>query len=368
MSTNDSVGFWSYTHRDNALEGGRITRLATAIQNEFELLTGDSLNLFVDHEKIEWGNEWQDVIDSTLLKTAFFIPLITPLYMRSEQCRREFIEFVGKATRANARELVLPILYAETPTIADADTQDEVARLVRQIRWEDWRSLRLAPESSPEYRTAVNKLATRLVQIAAQVAERPPEEMAEDIDSDAPGVLDQVAMAEENISRWGDILTALGEDIVSLGQTVEAATEKLAANDRRRGGARGRLVVINEFAKEVGEIADRVLNSGSEFSRNALESDPGLRAVIRQSFEEVQTDQDREQVLEFYAQIQSLNSSANEATQHLRSLIESIDGVQSMARGLRTPMRQLRKGLTGVIDGVVVLNSWAKLVDEAQKN
>jgi hypothetical protein len=32
-----SVGFWSYTRRDDELEGGRILRLVSKIQNEYEL-------------------------------------------------------------------------------------------------------------------------------------------------------------------------------------------------------------------------------------------------------------------------------------------------------------------------------------------
>ncbi|GIF75295.1 hypothetical protein Asi02nite_48130 [Asanoa siamensis] len=353
-------------HRDDELEGGRIRRLAKAIQNEYELLTGDRLNLFVDNENIEWGNEWRGVIDSALLQTAFFVPLITPLYLRSEQCRREFVEFVGRASSANARELVLPIIYAETPAVTDPDTQDEVARIVQQIQWEDWRKLRLAEESSPEYRSAVNKVANRLVAIAAEVAERPVEPLIDEAGDDSPGSLDQMAIAEHNIFRWAEIMADLGKDLPDLANIARDHLAKLKESDRRGGGMRGRLVVMNEFANALSGISERVLENGLAFSRSAIEADPGIQAIIRMIHGEAESDEEREQVEQFYRQIEEVSETGTAAVVSLRDLIQNIDNVQSLARVVKTPMRQLRKGLTGVIDGVTVLNGWSRLIDEVR--
>jgi hypothetical protein len=51
------AAFWSYTHVDNAADGSRILRLAERIKDEFALLTGEDLELFVDHESLKWGDE-----------------------------------------------------------------------------------------------------------------------------------------------------------------------------------------------------------------------------------------------------------------------------------------------------------------------
>ncbi len=54
----DSTGFWSYVHKDDDAEGRRITRLAGDLNDQYELITGESINIFVDRNDIDWGDQW----------------------------------------------------------------------------------------------------------------------------------------------------------------------------------------------------------------------------------------------------------------------------------------------------------------------
>ncbi|WP_149030417.1 hypothetical protein [Kitasatospora sp. MBT66] len=80
MADNEPSGFWSYTHRDNDLDGGRILRLAEAIRNEFEIITGNELKVFVDSKSISWGDEWKLRIDTAIFGITFLIPVMTPRF------------------------------------------------------------------------------------------------------------------------------------------------------------------------------------------------------------------------------------------------------------------------------------------------
>jgi hypothetical protein len=90
-----SQGFWSYVHADDAAEGGRITDLARHLQAQYEMLTGDALVLFLDRDALKWGDEWRNKVDESLAGIAFFIPLMTPRYFLSAECRRE-LQFVAR--------------------------------------------------------------------------------------------------------------------------------------------------------------------------------------------------------------------------------------------------------------------------------
>jgi hypothetical protein len=81
MSTEAVAGFWSYAHDDNKLDDGAILRLAQLIMDEYNLLSGNQLHLFIDHHSIAWGQEWRERIDKALSQTTFFIPIITPRYL-----------------------------------------------------------------------------------------------------------------------------------------------------------------------------------------------------------------------------------------------------------------------------------------------
>jgi hypothetical protein len=166
-----TVGFWSYAHQDNQLDRGHLIGLAEAVASEFELMTGEELGLFVDSERIEWGDEWRRAIDTSVPISVFFIAVITPRYLRSAECRREFVAFLEVLATGSSHRFLLPILYTDTPAIVDRNNDDEIAVAVRRTQYEDWRDLRLAGHDSPDYRRAVHRMADRLVTILRRARE-----------------------------------------------------------------------------------------------------------------------------------------------------------------------------------------------------
>ena len=62
----DFEGFWSYVHADDEAEAGRISRLAKDVRDQFEMLTGEPLALFLDKDALKWGERWRAKVDSGL--------------------------------------------------------------------------------------------------------------------------------------------------------------------------------------------------------------------------------------------------------------------------------------------------------------
>ena len=50
-----SQAFWSYVHKDDEAENERISRLAKDVVEEYKMLTGDPIELFLDKDGIAWG-------------------------------------------------------------------------------------------------------------------------------------------------------------------------------------------------------------------------------------------------------------------------------------------------------------------------
>lgn len=61
-----TIGFWSYVKADDEAEGGRISRLARDLVAQIQMLTGESMDLFLDRDAIEWGEIWRDRIATSL--------------------------------------------------------------------------------------------------------------------------------------------------------------------------------------------------------------------------------------------------------------------------------------------------------------
>jgi TIR domain len=99
-------GFWSYVHADDDADGGRVTPLARDVAAQYEMLTGENIDLFLDRDDISWGEEWRKRIDESLSSIAFFIAVLTPCYFLSSECRRELQKFARSARDLGIEELV----------------------------------------------------------------------------------------------------------------------------------------------------------------------------------------------------------------------------------------------------------------------
>jgi hypothetical protein len=54
-----------------------LLALAEAIENEFAVITGDDLQLFLDRNSLEWGDLWRERISEALGEAPFFIAVVT---------------------------------------------------------------------------------------------------------------------------------------------------------------------------------------------------------------------------------------------------------------------------------------------------
>jgi hypothetical protein len=223
-------------HADDKSDDGRIARLAKDVAAEFEMLTGEKIDLFLDKDAISWGEDWRNKIDDSLASIAFFIPVVTPRFFMSSECRRELRYFASRAKNLGVQELVLPLLYVDVPSLREDTPSDDLVALVKPFQWENWLELRFADVDSGEYRRGVARLAERLVEankLAEEVnlvaAARELEPSLEDED-DSPGLLDHLAAAEETLPQWQMTLEAISEEITEIGQIAQEGRGCAALN------------------------------------------------------------------------------------------------------------------------------------------
>jgi hypothetical protein len=136
-------GFWSYVRQDDIDEAGRISDLSTSLSKKVRLLTGQEFPIFLDRNSIGWGDDWESRIEEALEGTTFFIPILTPSYFLSENCRKELLRFSSTATALGLKELILPIYYVTVPELeSPSPSGDDLINLVRRYQWVDWRDRR----------------------------------------------------------------------------------------------------------------------------------------------------------------------------------------------------------------------------------
>lgn len=285
MDVGGAVAFWSYAHQDNERDGGGLTRLAAHLQDEFALVTGESLNLFLDRNDISWGTEWRRRIDTALVETTFFIPVVTPLYFKRTECRRELLSFVGQAQSLGAIELVMPILYVDVSDLT-AESADEARALIARMQYSDWREIRLCAENSAEYRREVHALAVRLAEISSRYEQigvndgESLEEAAGEVEEE--GIFDLLATLQDKISFWQENIdesNLLWAQIIAIADSYTERIKKITGPGSKATGAV--LSILRKMVSEIEPLLRRDIDFAKTYFSTSVEIDPMILTLLR---------------------------------------------------------------------------------------
>lgn len=393
----EAQGFWSYVHKDDKATHGAITRLADHVCEEYALLTGGELNLFRDLAKIEWGDRWKERIRSALEATTFFIPIVTPRYFASVECKKELLSFARQAEEIGLQALIMPIYFVDVPALNEEAPEEEAMRLIADSQREDWRNLRLLDETTQPYRVAVNKLCERLVDLAhdregIQVpADAHGDGDDEDSDSDSEpalrpvsptlplpsaessefsdggeegeGILDLLVRGEETFPQIVEVLNAISEEIGAFGELATAATAEVQESDAKGGGFKGRLAVANRLANKMNEPADRLEALSSQYAAHLITVDPAVKHLIAIAVE--QASQNKDETDEFFAAIRGLTEHSQSAAAQIEALVDTLDESSRYSRELAAPLTRVRSALQSLIDGHAMIESWSRQIDQS---
>ena len=110
--------FLSYTRLDDEFFGGAITSLRRLLELGVQVVTGDrNLKIFQDVDAIEFGQKWQKRVNEAVSTSQFLIPIVTPLFFKSDPCRGELKQFLKHEKSLGRDDLILPIYFVTTPLL-----------------------------------------------------------------------------------------------------------------------------------------------------------------------------------------------------------------------------------------------------------
>ena len=168
------IGFFSYAPRDDRLSDGALAGLRKRIHHELELRFGCEFRLWQLEAAFPAGPQRHEQVRSAIGESEFFIPLVTPSALVSDQCGEEYRRFLGREAALGRYDLVFPLLYVDVPELEAPDFEacDPRVRLIAERRWFDWRELRHLPLSSEEVSRNVARFCGRIAEALRR--EHPP--------------------------------------------------------------------------------------------------------------------------------------------------------------------------------------------------
>jgi len=368
MSNYD--GFWSYVHDDDNAENGRITELAADIKKEYELVTGEKINLFVDRASLKLGQNWSDVIGDSLANVGFFIPVLTPGYFNSTFCRHELETFVHDAVDLGVQDLIIPIVYVNVPGFFDQTSTDNLILLTSKFQGVDWTDLRFYERKSESYRRAIAAIVGRIAD-AIKKAESPAPVgsvlVVDSVDESAdeePGLLDSLALHEEKMQEAPKTLDLITEQQKIITQIAEETTAEVMVINNQPRSSSAKLLSARRLAGRLAEPAENIWQLANKLSQQLHDADSGYRILLTRLPEEVtKNPESKESFCKFAQSLRAMVSSANESTQKAQVLINVWSGMLKVSRDLRPPIRRIQQGLTIMVELDSLFNDWLALLD-----
>ena len=354
-------GFWSYVHDDDKAEGGRITQLARDLVAQYELLTGDKISLFLDRDAIEWGDFWRDEINRSLENIAFFIPVLTPRYLKSPECRSEAMTFARRTSEMNLASLWLPIHYVNVPGLsADNTPDDEILQISRERQWVDWRSLRLHDVTSSDYRTAVANLANRIAE-ANRSAEGDTtiEDLETRTDHDGPGVLDVMVESDDILAAWNETMNSMTKVTKSIHDKLRKAGVKANASRDvayKRSVFRTLAQEIRGDVDDFGGLAGRFVSGLHDIDGTVVAMFSWLDVLPEES-----DNADRAEAVNALAvNISKLAETLEDNFRTLTEVDSKLGILENISRDIRPVIRRWRQSLVKMTEAKSITQRWLR--------
>lgn len=364
------VAFWSYVHADNQLDYLRLVRLAKLLEAEYEALTNRTLSVHTDATVLSWGSDWRQRLDEAIAEASFFIPILSPRFFTSTECRRELSNFIDAATRLGRIDLILPIKYIEVPDL-QPDSDDVLKAILATRQYEDWTDLRFEEEQSGAYRRAVNRLAKRLLEVMERLptisvaessvppGERPGGEQPTsdpDKDEDEPGVLEVLVAGESSGDDLNRHLENLGSLITEVGHLTQKAAEQMQRADGAGSSISRRLAISNRLGQQLAPISEQIDDESRGYTGALDLLDPFVSTLLGL------LEDDRSQVPTAASFLKSLIDMDEQSETGLAALVqlaEVMDGAAKTSRALRAPIRRIQAALRRVSDSRPTMAVWA---------
>ncbi|MFK0243551.1 toll/interleukin-1 receptor domain-containing protein [Amycolatopsis azurea] len=373
--------FWSYVRRDNEDLRGRIDHIREDLIRQYSLETGEDLRIFVDGEDIGWGEDWQETLDIGVGRTAFFIPLVTPRYIKSSACRDELLKFHAICEARGISELILPIVIARPEGLSKEDP-DEVVRIIASANYEPFNEVIRSDRDSQRWMEAILRLVVKLQQAERRVEDNLSRVVEREInvadevavaetrggsqvgwrdDDSRPGIFDLAEQLEPAFGKATESLTLAMRDFENLSGLVEkhGALVKEASADQ----GRYKLGIIN-MAEAIKVPTQALTETASAAQRDIVEVDK----LIREIWNIFELDRESEIMRGPRAAFQDAIGNVGDLSGVVRDL-DMLAGQMATAENisyiLRKALRPARGAVLMLRDSANRANSWSRYRDES---
>jgi hypothetical protein len=182
------AAFLSYVREVDGM--GDVTRFREALELAVRERGFDTFEVFHDRLHILWGDDWKNRVLQSFDDIILIIPVISPGFFASENCRFEVNTFLERERQSGSRQsTILPVYFVDTPAFNNPGAKnDEIIALFKHRTYLDFRKLKPLPKEDITYRRQIDRAADKVAAVLHEQSS-PPE-------ADRAGSLEPLSVAE----------------------------------------------------------------------------------------------------------------------------------------------------------------------------
>ena len=361
-STREISGFLSYVREDDATDGGRITELRRRLEAEIRMQTGEVFSIFQDREDIFVGQQWRHRIENSIDETSLLVAIITPSFLKRKNCREEIRLFVDREKRLGRDDLIVPILYVNTPGLTD--TEDEIASLLSDRQLLKWTDLRFEDFESNKVRRKMEKLALQVIEAIQRSRQSNRGRITPDYlpDDDGPGFLELQAEAEDALEGLVITVYSMIETTEKITEDTRQATDAITAAKSSGRPASASLATVQRLSRSLETPAEEMENLADVYLDQVARVGGGINLFVEQVAS--MDEDDLEAVNGLVESIGTMRDASVQAIGSLQGYQAALVRSYSISRSLKPVLRRIHDALEKVISSKPTCIAWYEdLVD-----
>jgi MinD-like ATPase involved in chromosome partitioning or flagellar assembly len=166
--------YWFYISYSRNDDSPYLQRFFKDLSDRVRMMTGDNSPAgFFDSNAISSGENWRDSLAAALARIRTFVPILSPAYVMSEFCGKEWeiVRSRQSPERSRSTDGILPVLW--TPLAGDVPDAVAAAQWADEALPESYnarglRNLIQLSKNRADYRTFVEAFAERLVSVGTR--------------------------------------------------------------------------------------------------------------------------------------------------------------------------------------------------------
>jgi hypothetical protein len=158
--------FLSYSDLKNLF--GAVSEFRDHLENQVQRKTGKKLTVFQDKRDIHGGNKWADILSSELDSAKLLLILLSPTWLNSEWCRKEYTRFC-KSGGSQPLRPILPLMWDKICDhhVTKGSEADVIYSELKTYQFLDWSKYTEADWKSPDENKAAGELAQEIDRLLA---------------------------------------------------------------------------------------------------------------------------------------------------------------------------------------------------------